>query len=84
MMYKCLYKKTNMYISTIFDLICALYVCLQKHEKGVRLKKLNVKCLEGGSLNSLTYQKYISYFDGLIIIDIYLITQMLSATYTNT
>jgi len=28
----------------------------------------------------LIYQKYISYFDGLIIIDVYLITQLLSAT----
>jgi len=43
-------------------------------------KKLNIKCLEGGALNSLTYQKYISYFDGLIIIDVYLITQLLSTT----
>jgi len=33
-----------------------------------------------GKRRWLTYQKYTSYFDGLIIIDIYLITQLSSAT----
>jgi len=47
-------------------------------KRGVPLKNsvLNVWKV----LNSLTYQKYISYFDGLVIIDVYLITQLLSTT----
>jgi len=34
--------------------------------KGGALKRVDIKCLEGGALNSLTCQKLISYFDGLI------------------
>jgi len=48
-------------------------VCLQKQENGVRLKTQYESVGRGWAL-------FFDTFDGLIIIDVYLITQLLSVT----
>jgi len=50
------------------------------HEKVVHLKNSILNVWKGVYLTLVHIKSKISYFDGLIIIDVYLITQLLSTT----